>query len=245
MRIPRIYCGEKLQVSYELKLSVSASRHILHVLRLKLGAPLILFNGMGGEYAAELFALDQQHAVVKINAFIEREAESPLNICLAQGISRGDKMDYTLQKAVELGVTKIVPLFTERCNVKLSDERLDKRLQHWQAVVISACEQCGRNRIPMVVSAQNFTNFIAEQHMHSGINLVLSHRATGSLSNISSETNGFTLLVGPEGGLSELEIDQALRHNFTALCLGPRILRTETAGLAAITVLQTQFGDIK
>jgi 16S rRNA (uracil1498-N3)-methyltransferase len=242
MRIPRIYCANKLQPNAEIKLGFKASNHILHVLRLKLESPLILFNGTGGEYNSYLFAIDKQHAIVKVTEFINREAESPLKIYLGQGISRVEKMDYTIQKAVELGVHNITPLFTERCNVKLSGERLQKRLQHWRSIAISACEQCGRNRIPIINEPQYLNTWIAQTH--SGINLLLSHRATKKIADLLSQTAAFTILIGPEGGLTESEIQNAEQHNFMPICFGPRIMRTESAALAAISILQFYCGDM-
>ncbi len=242
MRIPRIYCTNNLQIGIEVKLGLNASNHILHVLRLKLGSPLILFNGTGGEYEAVLFAINQQYAIAKIKNFINHETESPLKIHLGQGISRGEKMDYIIQKAVELGVHKITPLFTERCNVKLEKERLQKRLQHWRAIVISACEQCGRNRIPIINEPQYLNVWLTENH--AGIKLLLSPRAAKKITNIPAQTKACTILIGPEGGLGEAEIQAAEQYNFMPVCFGPRIMRTETAALAAISILQFYCGDM-
>ena len=242
MRIPRIYCAEKLLAKTKIKLNPQASKHILHVLRLKLGSPLILFDGRGGEYSGSIFTIDKQDAIVKIEEFINHETESPLKIHLGQGISRGEKMDYTIQKAVELGIHKITPLFTERCNVKLSGERLQKRLQHWQSIAISACEQCGRNRIPLINEPQHLNTWIAQTHF--GINLLLSHRAKKIITDLPSKITAVTILIGPEGGLSESEIQIAEQHNFIPICFGPRIMCTETAALAAISILQFYCGDM-
>ena len=151
MRITRIYQPEPLAIGQAFALNPNASSHIVRVLRLRPGALITLFNGEGGEYSAALTAIEKHQAIVKIKEFFAIERESPLKIHLGQGISRGEKMDFTLQKAVELGVTKITPLFTEHGNVKLTDDRLEKRLNHWRSIVISACEQCGRNRIPEIL----------------------------------------------------------------------------------------------
>lgn len=242
MRIPRIYCINKLAEDAEVVLGAKASKHILQVLRLQLGSSLVLFNGAGGEYNAQLFAIDKQRAVVKVNKFINRNIESPLKIYLGQAISRGEKMDYTIQKAVELGVYKITPLFTERCNVKLTGERLQKRLQHWQAIAISACEQCGRNHIPVIEHAQELRAWVAQ--CKTDIALTLYHRATKTLTDLSqSPPVTVALLIGSEGGLSEQEMQFAQQYKFISMHLGPRILRTETAALATISILQGKWGD--
>jgi len=242
MRIPRIYCASKLKPNSKVTLGVKVSNHILHVLRLKLGSPLILFDGIGGEYDAQLFAIDKLRVIAKVEEFISREAESPLRIYLGQGISRGEKMDYIIQKAVELGVYKITPLFTEYCNVKLSGERLQKRLQHWQSIAISACEQSGRNRIPSIDCAQNLPTWITQRK--SDISLTLYHRANQTLAHLPRKINTVTILVGPEGGLSDHEMEFTQRYNFVPICFGPRILRTETAALTAISILQSKWGDM-
>jgi 16S rRNA (uracil1498-N3)-methyltransferase len=241
MRIPRIYTANNLGPNRKITLNIQASKHILHVLRLKLGGPLILFNGAGGEYNAELYAIDKQKAIIQVQQFIDKKVESPLKIHLAQGISRGEKMDYTIQKAVELGIYKITPLFTERCNVKLSGERLQKRLQHWQAIAISACEQSGRTYIPNVEYAKDLATWLTQDHQ--GLCLTLYHKATQSIANLKTSSS-ITLLIGPEGGLSDYEINLASQHNFTPIRFGPRILRTETAALTAISILQSKWGDL-
>ncbi|KPJ67688.1 MAG: hypothetical protein AMJ43_03370 [Coxiella sp. DG_40] len=242
MRIPHIYCANKLKQNSEITLGVGASNHILHVLRLKLGSPLILFDGTGGEYDALLFAIDKLRVIAKVKKFINREVESPLKIYLGQGISRGEKMDYTIQKAVELGVYKITPLFTEYCNVKLSGERLQKRSQHWQSIAINACEQSGRNRIPSIDCAQGLPAWIPQSD--SDILLTLCHRSSKTLADLPQKLNTVTILVGPEGGLSAHEIEFAQRYNFIPICFGPRVLRTETAALTVISILQSKWGDM-
>lgn len=242
MRIPRIYFAGKLKPNSEVTLRIEPSNHILHVLRLKLGSPLILFDGTSGEYNAQLFAIDKQHVIAKVEKFTDREVESPLKIFLGQSISRGEKMDYTIQKAVELGVYKITPLFTEYCNVKLSGERLQKRLQHWQSIAISACEQCGRNRVPSIDCVQDLPTWI--QQNKSTVSLILYHRAGQTLTDLPQKISTVTILVGPEGGLSDHEIEFAQRYNFIPICFGPRILRTETAALTAISILQSRWGDM-
>jgi 16S rRNA (uracil1498-N3)-methyltransferase len=166
-----------------------------------------------------------------------------LNLWLAQGISRGEKMDYTIQKAVELGVTKIIPLITERCNVRLDEERSQKRLQHWEKIIISATEQCGRNQIPEILPPQSLTHWL--KNRVADYFFVLSPTATQKLSEMSiPKTARIALLIGPEGGLSDQEIDYLTQQQFIPISLGPRILRTETAAIAAITAFQCYFGDL-
>lgn len=242
MRITRIYYARPLTPGMICNLDTVASNHILRVLRLRPGAKLTLFNGEGGEYTAEIIAAEKQQAKVKIIQFSPIERESSLSIHLGQGISRGEKMDYTLQKAVELGVNKITPLFTEHSNVKLAEERLEKRIAHWQAIVISACEQCGRNRIPKVLPAESLSQWVIKRK--EKIKLLLHPEAAKHLADFATISDEICLLVGAEGGFSENEIFQAQQAGFTALQLGPRILRTETAALAAIAALQTRWGDL-
>lgn len=242
MRIPRIFVEHALHVGAQIELPAEAANHCLRVLRLKEGAELVLFNGQGGEYAARLAAAGKREARVEVVAFSPREAESPLQITLAQGISKGERMDYTLQKSVELGVARIIPLETERTVVNLRDERADKRVLHWQGVVRSACEQCGRNRLPSIEPIQGYAEWLGA--VPAGLKLVLHHRADQGPRALQPDDRGLTLLIGPEGGLSEAEIEQAIAAGFTPVCLGPRVLRTETAAVAAIAALQALWGDL-
>lgn len=241
MTLPRIYQAVPLQSTTSLTLSADASHHLSRVLRVKINDPLIIFNGRGGEYSAHISAINKKTVTVSIDKFIERDVESPLEMCLAQGISRGEKMDFTIQKAVELGVKKIIPLFTERCNVKLTQERSEKRWQHWQSIIISAAEQSGRTFIPELTMPVSYADWINAVEFECGF--VLSPVAN-SISNQLTHPASITLIVGPEGGLTAEEEQQALAKGCSQLNLGPRILRTETAALTAITALQCYFGDI-
>ncbi len=243
MSIPRIFQNATLKEGIALTLAAEASHHLSRVLRAKEGDKLIIFNGTGGEYAATVHAITKKAVEVQIGEFNAKETESPLNLWLAQGISRGEKMDYTIQKAVELGVKKIIPLFTERCNVKLDQERLSKRLEHWQAISVSAAEQCGRNRIPDILTPTTLADALPV--IPSSSRFVLSPHADQKLHTMQlNKTLPAVLLIGPEGGLSENEIILTKAHHFLPLNLGPRILRTETAAVAAITALQCYFGDM-
>ena len=243
MAITRIFQPIALQIGSHIRLDESASHHVARVLRADLNDPLTIFNGQGGEYLGNITEISKKNVDVLITDFNPREAESPLALYLAQGISRGEKMDYTIQKAVELGVKKIIPLFTEHCNVKLDEDRREKRLQHWQSIIISACEQCGRNRIPEIVKPDTLENSLPA--LQADYCFVLAPHAEQKLSQFRIKKNQrVILLIGPEGGLSEQEIQQAKQFNFQPLALGPRVLRTETAAIAAITALQSHFGDM-
>lgn len=242
MRIPRIYLPAALTSGDTLELDANAFNHAIRVLRLKQGFQIILFNGEGGEYEAELVDVERRSARAKIGAFIDKDSESPLNITLAQCISRGEKMDYTIQKAVELGVNKIQPLFSERCGVKLEKNRVAKKHEHWQSVVISACEQSGRNRIPEVLAPQDLQSWLQDNKADCKITLAPSSQT--SLKQLEQPSGEIALLIGPEGGLSDQEIEQSIAQGFTGIRLGPRILRTETAGLVVLSALQHQWGDL-
>ena len=246
MRIPRIYSSEPLSGQTEVQLDEAASRHLVKVLRLGPGRPLILFDGAGGEYEAELLEAGKK-ARVKLGAFSDEDRESPLAITLAIGISRGDRFDWVIQKATELGVARVQPLFTERCEVKLSGDRLQKKLGQWQQIAISACEQCARNRVPEILPPMKFPQLLDQAKQSEALKLVLHHRTEATLAELEQQSgrpNATLLLVGPEGGLSAEEIALALQQGFHPLRLGPRVLRTETAPVAALSVLQFQWGDI-
>lgn len=242
MREIRLYCSNSLQLGEQVRLDYWAVSHI-KVLRLQAGALLILFNGKGGEFVAQLQEVGRQHAIAKIINYSPRDVESPVKIHLGQVISRGEKMDLTLQKAVELGVSAITPLFSERCGVKLDNVRLDKKLAHWHRIIISACEQSGRNQLPILNAASAIESWLAQQQ---GLKFVLSPYAAQSISTVFQQqpkVQHISLLIGPEGGFTTDEVDNAQRAGFIELKLGPRILRTETAGLAAIAILQSYWGD--
>ncbi len=242
MAISRIFQAVPLKENGTLQLDDDASHHVARVLRAKIGDEVILFNGEGGEYLSLITHIDKKSVKVEIKKFNPRNSESSLELYLAQGISRGEKMDFTIQKAVELGVKKIFPLFTERCNVKLDDERREKKLQHWSSVIVSACEQSGRNHVPEIFLPQSLDNFF--NLIPADFKFVLAPTAEKKLSQISIKKNtSVILLIGPEGGLSGDEIKLATQKDFFPLNLGPRILRTETAAVAALSVIQFYAGD--
>lgn len=239
----RIYQAISLNIDAVVQLDKNASHHLMHVLRAKNGDPIILFNGQGGEYDSQIIKIDKKAVEVKVKKMISREVESPIDIYLAQGIARGEKMDFIIQKAVELGVRKIFPLITERCNVRLSGEREEKRLKHWQSVIISACEQSGRTIIPDIFAPQTLNKWLL--HIQPHVGFVLSPHVQNKLPETSiAAGSSIALIIGPEGGLTDNEMDCAMQKNFLPLNLGPRVLRTETATIAALSVLQLKYGDV-
>lgn len=242
MHIPRIHISSQLESGKTISLEKASASHINRVLRMKEGDALILFNGEGGEYSASITSSERHDVTVQIKQFTDKDCESPIKISLVQGISRGERMDYTIQKAVELGVHEIIPVLTERGVVHLKGERLLKKERHWQAVAVSACEQCGRNLIPFVHTPITLKNWLAKDNLHPTA-LVLDPLATQNIKQACSGDGAVTLLAGPEGGLSEDEMEIVHESGFTGIQLGPRVLRTETAALAAIAALQTLHGD--
>lgn len=223
-------------------LPTQAAHHAAKVLRLSIGDEIVLFDGSGGEYAALIKDIGKHGVVVQIGVHRAAERESPLCVTLAQAISSGDKMDLTLQKATELGIARIQPLESERSVVRLSGERAEKRIAHWQGVVISACEQCGRNQIPEVATIRRFHDWLGIEEK-SRLRLMLSPGAPMNLRDLPRPEQPVTLLIGPEGGFSTVEIASAQHAGYTPICLGARILRTETAALAALAAMQTLWGD--
>jgi 16S rRNA (uracil1498-N3)-methyltransferase len=211
------------------------------VLRLKPGAVIKLFDGKGQEYNAVIQTATKRESTANIEKQVKVQNESPLSITLLQGISRGDRMDYTIQKAVELGVNKIVPVITARCNVQLSGSRADKKRAHWRGVMISACEQSGRAVMPELAEIEPYDAILADYT--KGTRLLLEPTGPYGIQQLEEQTE-VTLLIGPEGGFSETEVQQASASGFQSIQFGPRILRTETAAISAIAVLQTLWGDL-
>lgn len=243
MRIPRIYVPQALATEQVIALDAQASRHLVQVLRLRPPAPLMVFNGDGREYRAVLEQTERHAARIRI---MERSAPEPdpsLQITLAQGLARGERMDFGLQKAVELGVTKIVPLVTERSMVHLNGERRYKRARHWEGVIVAACEQCGRNRPPALEPIQGLHRWLARDATEH--RLVLNPRARSTLTELTPAPHAVSVLVGPEGGLSTTEMDAAIAAGYQPVRMGPRILRTETAGPAVLAALQALWGDFR
>ncbi|WP_339722739.1 16S rRNA (uracil(1498)-N(3))-methyltransferase [uncultured Paraglaciecola sp.] len=242
MRIIRIYYPFEISTDSFVTLTDDATNHLANVLRAKTGQAVVLFNGDGNEYSAQLTEVTKRKVVVQIDSKISISIESPLNIHLGQGISRGDRMEWVIQKSVELGVTEITPLITERCGVKLSQERWSKKHQQWQKLAIAACEQCGRNVLPVLHSPVLFTDWI--NLATNQVRLTLHPRAEKAFRHVTMPVSGARLLIGPEGGFSEQEIYQTEQNGFQTIQLGPRVLRTETAAIAAISALQAIHGDL-
>ncbi|WP_159565933.1 16S rRNA (uracil(1498)-N(3))-methyltransferase [Budvicia diplopodorum] len=242
MRIPRIYHPQPLSVPDNIALSDDAANHVGRVLRMQPGNKVLLFDGSNQVFSAEITLVDKKQVRVQIADQQVDDRESPLNLHLGQVISRGEKMEFTIQKSIELGVNIITPLVSERCGVKLDRERLEKKVQQWQKIAIAACEQCGRNQIPLIRPAIRLEEWCAEPD--EGLKLNLHPRASQSINTLSMPIKDIRLLIGPEGGLSQEEIDMTARHGFTDILLGPRVLRTETAALTAIAALQIRFGDL-
>jgi len=239
VRVPRVHLAQPLAPGVEVALDAAAARHLTRVLRLRPGGALALFNGDGCEYRARL--LDA--ARVRVESADRPRTESPLKITLAQGIARGTRMDYIVQKAVELGVHALAPLATERSVVRLDATRGAARLAHWRAVAVSACEQSGRVRVPEIGAPQTLAQWL--DTAPAGLRWLLDPQAAeGPAAGEAPAGDGVVLLIGPEGGLSPAEIECARGAGFRGIRLGPRVLRTETATVAALTTLQLQWGDL-
>jgi 16S rRNA (uracil1498-N3)-methyltransferase len=244
MRLNRVFVDQPLVVDAETTLPEAAGGHVARVLRLKVGAPLKLFDGSGADFAAEIVAVDGDRVRVRIGERSAGLRESPLAITLVQAVSRGERMDWTLQKATELGVRRIQPVLSARSVVRLDERQAVKKLRHWQAVVAAACEQCGRSVLPEVRPPLELPRHLAEAP-REGQRLVLSPSGPASLAGLASTTARVELLIGPEGGLDDSELDAAIRAGYSPVRLGPRVLRTETAGIVALAVLQALWGDLQ
>lgn len=242
MRIPHIFQPGEIALNQIISLNDDAAGHIGRVLRMSVGEQVSIFNGQGGEYLGELHEISKKHVSVKIQSFTDKDVESPLKIHLGQGISRGDKMDFTIQKSVELGVTEITPLFTERCGVKLSGERLEKKHQQWQKIAIAAAEQSGRNVVTTIHPPIKLEQWLSQSS--DELKLTLHPRAEHSIKTIPAPTEGLRFVVGPEGGFTNAEMLATKNSGFIDIRLGPRVLRTETAALTVLSALQLQFGDL-
>ncbi len=237
----RVYVDAPLQQGACLQLDDDAAQHLVQVLRMRTGDAFTVFNGQGGEYDAVIESAARKELVVRIGAFHDVDRESALKVTLAQCISKGERMDYTVQKAAELGVAAIVPLISANCVVRLDPERWEKKLEHWRGVMVSACEQCGRTRLPVLHAPVAIDRWLPQA---DGIKLVLAIGATRALRSLPQPSAPVCLLAGPEGDFSDAELGMATSHGFARIGLGPRILRTETAGVAALAALQALFGDL-
>jgi 16S rRNA (uracil1498-N3)-methyltransferase len=254
MRLTRVYVDAPLSTGRRVTLEGSAASHLIRVLRLKSGEGLTLFNGQGGEHAATIAEAKSGRLTVEVGELSASERESPLVLTLAQGVSRGERMDLVVQKATELGASRIVPLLTERSVVRLSAPQAARKLEHWRAIAIGACEQSGRNRLPELVPPLPLAEFLraagasdraaGAADTAGASRLLLSPEATMRIGEVPRPAHSVTVLIGPEGGLADAEQEAAVAAGFVPVGLGPRVLRTETAAIAALALLQRQLGDL-
>lgn len=240
---PRIYSPDPLCPDGRFTLTGGQHRHIARVLRLKAGAGLTLFDGTGGEYGAVIEEVERSHCAVRTGEFRDVDKESPLPVRLAQGVGRGERTDYAIQKAVELGVTNIVPILSRRGVVRLDAERAQRRHAHWHGIVIHACQQCGRNRLPELCPVVTLADWL-DEYDASSVNLILDPASACGINELDYDGGLITLLVGPEGGLDGREREAAYAAGFRGISLGPRTLRTETAAVTAVTAVQLRWGDL-
>ncbi|MGD9108222.1 MAG: 16S rRNA (uracil(1498)-N(3))-methyltransferase [Gammaproteobacteria bacterium] len=238
--IHRVFQATALAVGIEIDLDQDAVNHVANVLRLKVNEPLIIFNSKGGEYLAKIIEIKRRKVKVRLNEFKNINRESNLRIHLAQGLVSGDKMDFILQKFVELGGIEITPIITARCNVKLSSDRWQKKITRWQKIIISACEQCGRNILPKINLPVSFADFVSQNKANTKI--ILDPNGSLSCRDLIAASS-ICVLIGSEGGFTDEEVALAKEHNFLDVEVGSRILRAETAGIAIISILQSQYGD--
>jgi 16S rRNA (uracil1498-N3)-methyltransferase len=241
MRLTRVYVEADLRTGQHLTVEGNAGNHIARVLRLRAGDPLTLFNGRGGDYGGTIEEIRRDSVLITVLEHRDVERESPFQLTLAQGISRGERMDWVVQKATELGVARIAPIFTERSVVHLDDRQAAKKVQHWRSIAIAACEQSGRNRVPEIATPVDLYALLERTR---GTALLLSPGAELRIVDIPGVDTGATVLIGPEGGLADVEQETAVKAGFTPVRLGPRVLRTETAAVCALTLLQQKFGDL-
>jgi 16S rRNA (uracil1498-N3)-methyltransferase len=244
VRLIRVHAAQPLSAGAEVALPEAAAHHVARVLRLRPGAPLVLFDGSGADFRAEIVAVEGDRVRARV---VERSSglrESPLGITLVQAVSRGERMDWTLQKATELGVRSIQPVLSARSVVRLDGQQAAKKHRHWQAIVAGACEQCGRSVLPEVRPPLDLPRFLADVP-REGRRLVLSPAGPASLAGLAGMASRIELLIGPEGGLDDAELAAAELAGFAPVRLGPRVLRTETAGIVALAVLQALWGDLQ
>jgi 16S rRNA (uracil1498-N3)-methyltransferase len=242
MRLTRVYVDKPVIAGKRLLLEGSAANHVARVLRLRVGDALTVFNGGSGEFTSRIDEIHKDSVLVSVAEHRSSDRESPLSLTLAQGISRGERMDWVIQKATELGTSRIVPVLTRRSVVRLDEKQAERKLQHWRAIAVAACEQCGRNRVPELTPPVDFYELLASAAAPT--RLLLSPGGDTRLDDLEGVGAGITVLIGPEGGLEDIEQEAALAAGFKAVRLGPRVLRTETAAIAALTIIQHHFGDL-
>ena len=237
----RLYFSELIEDHGVCRIDGGQAHHVIHVLRLAEGDEVTLFDGHGVEYAAQIRRMDRAELTLKVSGRRKVDRESPLKVTVAQSISSGERMDYTVQKCVELGMAAFQPLTTQRSVVRLAAERAERRIAHWQGVAAGACEQCGRNVLPLVLPVKPLMTWLGQEH--EGVRYVLTPGATTRLRKLRRPSENITLLVGPEGGFGDEELFAIRAAGFTPVSFGPRILRTETAAAAALAAMQALWGD--
>lgn len=242
MPLPRIHCDQRLGPGAQFSLSAEAAQHVAKALRLKQGDSIVVFDGSGGEYEATLQRIDKDRVDVKLGAWRDAEVEPPIRVGLVQGLPEADKMDWIIQKAVELGVAWVQPVVCDRSVVRLSGERAERRAAHWRRVAIAACEQSGRNRIPEVRAALGFQSWIA---VPAGAPRWVLTPSSEPMASKAKPDGDLELLIGPEGGLSEREQELALLQGGVPVALGPRVMRAETAPVAALAAIHALWGDFR
>jgi len=240
----RLFVSGQLINGGELLLEGDRARYLGRALRLAVGEEISVFNGEGSEWSATISSMTKNTATLSLGESHEAGSESPLKIHLVQGISRGERMDFVVQKATELGVKRITPVLTEYGVVKLDAPRAEKRRDHWQSIAASACEQSGRTRLPLIDAPMALKDWFGHKTTDVDAELILTPGATTSLASVAAPETKVCVLIGPEGGFSHVEYEDAALAGFTAVSLGPRVLRTETAAVAALTVMQSQWGDL-
>jgi 16S rRNA (uracil1498-N3)-methyltransferase len=239
--MPRLFVDQPLASGMQLDLPETASRHV-QVLRLQPGENIILFNGQGGEYAATIVKMGRRNVLVEVGTYDPVERESPLQLTVVQALSAAERMDYTVQKAAELGVSTIQPVISEYCQSRYSGERAEKRLAHWQGVAASACEQCGRTRLLQIRPIMKYEEFLATAPQ-TELRLLLSPEGAIRPQQLPATAQSACVLIGAEGGFSKKEEEAAIATGFTPLLLGPRIFRTETVAPVIAGLLQSRYGD--
>lgn len=246
LRTNRFYLDQPLAGMTQLTVSGSTAHYLTRVLRLRVGADLVVFDGRGGQYAAIVSEVSRDSVRINLGTFSDPQRESSLRLTLAQGVARGERMDQVLQKSTELGIHTVAPLMTEHTVVRLDRDRSAKRHDHWQKIIISACEQCGRNTLPVLQPVQTLDTWLTSR-TEDGLRILLQPDVTMSLQDVDGQADdaAITILIGPEGGLSPQEQQLAIANGFVPLSLGPRILRTETASLAVLSILQSRWGDVR
>ena len=251
----RVYVDSPVAAGKRVVVAGSAANHIARVLRLRSGDSLTVFDGTGGEFGGRIEEFRKDAVVVAVEEHRPLDRESPLPLTLVQGISRGERMDWIIQKATELGASRIAPVFTKRSVVRLDEKQAERKLQHWRAIAVAACEQCGRNRIPDLAAPVDFFDMLAGDptgrpdsagriDAAGSTRLLLSPTGDLRIDDLQDVGKGITVLIGPEGGLEDVEQEAAVTAGFKAVRLGPRVLRTETAAIAALTIIQRYFGDL-